>query len=78
MDGWDWIGLDWIGLDGWILLRTLVQLEHLAVLIMGGQDSPKNDDVIYEQPLMENTLLLLWKSSSILSDLYLEVGRIPQ
>ena len=26
MDGWDWIGLDWI------LLRTLVQLEHLAVL----------------------------------------------
>ena len=30
MDG---IGLDWIGLDGWILLRTLVQLEHLAVLI---------------------------------------------
>ena len=32
----DWIGLDWIGLDwtGWILLRRLVQLEHLAVLIM--------------------------------------------
>ena len=27
MDGWD----GWIGLD-WILLRTLVQLEHLAVL----------------------------------------------
>ena len=25
-------GLD--GLDGWILLRSLVQLEHLAVLIM--------------------------------------------
>ena len=29
MDGWD--GMGW---DGWILLRTLVQLEHLAVLIM--------------------------------------------
>ena len=30
-----WIGLDWIGLDGldWILLRSLVLLEHLAVLI---------------------------------------------
>ena len=28
MDGWDWMG----GLDG-ILLRSLVQLEHLAVLI---------------------------------------------
>ena len=27
MDGMD-------GLDGWILLRSLVQLEHLAVLIM--------------------------------------------
>ena len=26
MDGWDWTGLDWI------LLRSLVHLEHLAVL----------------------------------------------
>ena len=29
-----WIGLDWIGLDGlgWIYLRTLLPLEHIAVL----------------------------------------------
>ena len=36
MDGWDSMGLDGIGwdwMDGWILLRSLVQLEHLAVLI---------------------------------------------
>ena len=30
LDGLDW--MDWIGLmDGWIILRSLVQLEHLRI-----------------------------------------------
>ena len=49
-----------MGLNGWILLRTLIQLEHLAVLIMVNLSSKQ----VPENHVFQNSLSL-FKTSTL-------------